>query len=547
MLQVLRQDLCNAAGIKTGLPRPLIGGMRLNTQEMPVCAAGRLTDNTDVQLSYPLARGCVKLLRGEIGDVELIGSQSDQKPTSIHLVLANGTSHAWVVINDAPDGSGNALWLRGLPFSSQLFNYNAGIAIGLFLMMHPGDYLNFVNAVEKAIASKDSGELHAQSVALMADEMAYTVERMLDGMDPLGIDCIIMDREKPVDLEAVFDGGKALKEAFTIVDTVKQCVNTSTNSTSPTCPEPPFVSSFVGELPSKLIDCIQRGKSVLLTGPTATGKTRCVQEVTSYLGCPVSYIGGCEGLEDRDIIVSVSIENGNTRFIYGPLCESLINGYKQAQKWQAEQESAKRESRKPVPVPPAVLLVDEINRLQSRFQNVFVTAMNVRPGTNDHYFQIPDTEEELTCPEGFWVLIGARNIGSNYTSTNSMDLALERRFYKKIDIDYLQPEAEAELVQSRTRLPEDLTRVLVKVAADTRYQLSQLKAPLDTDTVLKWAEELAYIHSARTVIDKKILLDTARDIVFGIVLDRTERGRYDPSGEAVLMDNICENWNDLMQ
>lgn len=543
MLQVQMHDLTNGSGTKTGLPKSLLGGMRLNTQEMPVCAAGR-RDDTAVFLSYPLARGCVKLLQGELANVELVGRQGDSQPSGIHLVLANGTSHAWVLTGDAPDGSGKALWLRGMPFSSQLFNYNGGIAIGLHMMQHAAAYPEFASAVGKAIASTGSGEQYAQAVALMADEMAYAVERMLDGTDPGGIGCVLMDREQPADLDAVFDGGRDLKETFTSPDSLRQFADPSTSSTSSTTPGVPFTPSFVGDLPNKLVDCIRRGKHVLLTGPTATGKTRCVQEVTSYLGCPTSYIGGCEGLEDRDIIGSVCIENGNTRFVYGPLSESLVNGRKQAERWLAEQELAKREDRGALPVPPAVLLVDEVNRLQSRFQNVFVTAMNVRPVTDDYYFLVPDTGEQLTCPVGFWVMIAARNVGSNYTSTNSMDLALERRFFKKIDLDYLQPEAEADLVRSRTGLAEDLTKVLIKTASDTRYQLSQLKAPLDTDTALKWAEELAYIQSAGGEITSQVLLDTARDIVFDICLERSERGGFDQAGEAVLTDNISENWRD---
>lgn len=537
MLQVLIHDIQGGAGTRTGLPKPLVGGMKLNTPEMPVCAAGR--NSAASALSYPLVRGCVKLLKGEVGQVEIVGRQGDTKPAGIHLVLSNGTSHAWVQVDDSPDGSGKALWLRGMPFSSQLFSFNAGIALGLFLLWNSKTYPGFASAVAKAVSSKGSDETYAQAVALMADEMAFAVEGMLDGTDPLGICCVLLDREQPSGLDASFEGGDLLKSAFTDPDSIRKLSTKSTTEDA--------APSFMGDLPEKLIDCVRRGKHVLLTGPTATGKTRCVQEVTSYLGCRTFYIGGCEGLEDRDIIGSVSIQNGNTIFVNGPLCASLAAGHEQARKWKSEQESARREGRDPIQVPPAVLLVDEVNRLQSRFQNVFVTALDVRPVTGDYYFQIPDTGEELTCPAGFWVMIAARNVGSNYTSVNSMDLALERRFYKKIDVEYLQAEQEAELVRTRTGLPEDLTRILVKVASDTRYQLSQLKAPLDTDTLLKWAEELAYLGSAGTQITQQSLLDTAREIVFNVVLERSERGGFDPAGEAVLTDNISENWRDVME
>ena len=145
----------------------------------------------------------------------------------------------------------------------------------------------------------------------------------------------------------------------------------------------------------------------------------------------------------------------------------MILGRKQYELHIRELENAKMENREPVRIPPSVLLVDEINRLQLRFQNFLVSAMNVRKATMDYYLRIPDNNEEITCPEGFLVIVAARNVGSVFAGTNPMNLALERRFYKKIDVNYLPQESEAQLVRSRTGLDPDLIRVLVKVAADT--------------------------------------------------------------------------------
>jgi len=89
--------------------------------------------------------------------------------------------------------------------------------------------------------------------------------------------------------------------------------------------------------------------------------------------------------------------------------------------------------------------------------------------------------------------------------------------------------------------------VLVKVAQDTRYQLSQLKAPLDTDTLLKWSEELAWLQQNGSAVTDIAVLETARDVIFDIVLERSERGGFDPAGEAVLTDNISESWRDVLQ
>jgi MoxR-like ATPase len=274
------------------------------------------------------------------------------------------------------------------------------------------------------------------------------------------------------------------------------------------------------------------------------------------MGAPLVTVRGCEGLEDRDLIGSTIItteRNGDgqmasrTQFIYGPIPEAMILGRRRYDLHVHEVELAKSECREPMRIPPAVLLIDEVNRLQVRFQNFLLSMMNVRKATSDYYLRIPDTNEEVTCPEGYLVIIAARNVGNAFLGTNPMDIAFERRFYKKIDLDYLPQESEATLVQSRTGLDETLIKVLVKVAADTRYQLSQLKAPLDTDTLIKWAEEIAWLRLNGATITDQVLLGTARDVIFDIVIDRNERGGFDQAGEAVLTDNITENWRDAIQ
>lgn len=556
MFVVSKSDLTYGSGTKTGLPKPLVGGMKLNTPEMPVCAAGRSWNSAgqDVELSYAMARGCVKLLKSELSSVELVGSASDASPAGVHLVLANGTSHAWIGIADAPNGSGKVLMVSGMPFSGQLVNYNAGIALGLFLLLQKDVYSDFAAAVGKAVeaASGQDDKLKAQSVARMADEMAYRVEQIVDGSDPLGLCAVLMDREQPTDLSAGFDGGEDLKSAFTDTGVLRRFVGDSTPQEVPQQAEPD-ATGFVGDLPIKLSDCVRRGKHVLLTGPTATGKTLCVEQVCLQLGAPLTVIRGSEGLEDRDLIGATVLEAEaseaghvatKTRFTYGPLPQAMILGRKQYDRHLQEIEDAKREGREPVRIPPSVLLIDEINRLQLRFQNFIVSTMNVRKVTQDYYLRIPDTNEEITCADGFLVIVAARNVGGAFLGTNPMDLALERRFYKKVQVDYLPSEHEAALVQSRTGLDPKLTQVLVKVAADTRFQLAQLKAPIDTGTLLTWAEELAWLKLNGAAITDQLVLETAKDVVFDICLERSERGGFDPAGEAVLTDNINENWRD---
>lgn len=293
-----KSDLAYGAGTKTGLPKPLVGGMKLNTAEMPVCAARHVRSGAaqDVELSYAMARGCIKLLKGELSTVELVGSASDSSPAGVHLVLANGTSHAWIGIADAPNGGGKVLRLSGMPFSGQIVNYNAGITLGLFLLLHKDTYPDFASAAGKAVeaASGQDEKLKAQSVALMADEMAYAVEQIINGADPLGLSAVLLDREQPTDLISIFDGGQDLKNAFTDKDAFHKLVGNVTAQQQPSIASELQATGFLGELPVKLTDCILRGKHILLTGPTATGKTMAVEEVCARLGAPLTVIRGSE-------------------------------------------------------------------------------------------------------------------------------------------------------------------------------------------------------------------------------------------------------------
>jgi len=109
----------------------------------------------------------------------------------VSRVLSNGSSHAWVGVEEDPGGS-KQLMFRGMPFSGPLVNYNFGLAAGLFAMLNRSTYPSFVSAAGKAVeawASQDETS-KAQTLALMADEMAFVIEEMIEGRDPCGIQSV---------------------------------------------------------------------------------------------------------------------------------------------------------------------------------------------------------------------------------------------------------------------------------------------------------------------------------------------------------------------
>lgn len=540
--QLTRDQLHHLDGKTVPGSTGLRGGMALGTQDMPK-AAGRAPDD-DARLSFSFGAAATKILSGEIMDAILIGTSRDTDPAGVHVVLKDKSMSLWAVTRKHSDGSA-ILDLAGSTMGTSVFSYFGGMAVAAFILMNHHSYPDVsdaLGAAHDAVAAGDDSRVLGAS-ARLADELTFACERMLDGTDPLNIRQIYFGREEPKDFDQIFAGGDALKEAFANRPGLEAFMKTKAKPVtfaSAVYGDDTITTSFIGELPKKLRDSIRRGKHVLLTGPTATGKTTCAEEVCLAMAAPYVLIRGYEGLEDRDVIAAVALVDGNTVTTYGPLPEAMKLGYAQYEKHLTELSAAQTEGRDPNFVPPAVLILDEVNRLQPRYQNFFVSAMNVRSGTNDYYLRIPDTNEEITCPVGFFAVIAARNFGASYIGINPMDLAFERRFHKKIEVAYLEADAEIGLLKNRTGIDDLAAKVLVRVANDSRTQLAQLRAPVDTDTLLKWSEEVAYAQRQGIGINEQIIIDLARDTIFSIVLERTERGEYDPAGEAVMTDNISE-------
>ena len=515
----------------------LAGGAQLGTLELPNMATGRIPGE-QVKLSFALALAIKEtIINKEIGNTSFLFTGTDGNPTGVRAVSRSQGFPLWSYLSKDASGTGT-LHLAGKPMSGSMFSFYAGYMVAAYMMMNHRHYGSFIQAYREAIVAYTTGADTAIAFACAADELGYAMEKMLEGADPTGITRIEMSNAEPSDMHEVTRFSDQFEKAFIDELELDKMLTIKTTLNDKVYDDIQIPTKFVGDLPILLHDAFTRAKHVLMTGPTATGKTSCVDDVQRFMGAPISYIGGSAGLEDRDLIGSwVPDGTGALKFVDGPIVEALRNGQKQHNLAQSSKAS----------VPPAILMVDEINRLEERYQNIFITLLNERPDDNggkQYYFRVPETNEELTCPMQYLSVVGARNFGSSYVGTNQMDLALERRFDIKVDIDYLEPKAEAELVMARTGLDPVTTNALVKTASDTRNQIAQLRAPIDTDTLLKWADELVYIQSKGIIITDKTVLDVAERIVFDIVLDRTDRGQFDPAAKAIMIDNITESWKE---
>jgi MoxR-like ATPase len=303
---------------------------------------------------------------------------------------------------------------------------------------------------------------------------------------------------------------------------------------------------YIGPLKEKLLRYIKGSKHTIISGPTATGKTLCVEEACMAMNAPLTIMKGSESLEDLDMTGGVNPVGEKMSIVYGPLTRALKAGQSQYNLQLQENEKALGVF-EPVKIPPAVLFIDEINRLQPKYLNILITAMNVSKDSNDHSLELIFNGEIVTCHAGYFMIIGAQNIGQLHT-TYDMDLALLRRFHSKVSVDYLDYAEELKLIKQRNpTLNPDVVTVLCKVAQDTRYQLSGLRAPIDTDTLLKWATEISELITIGSMLNADLLKSTAEDIVYAVCLERSLTAAYDPSGVAILTDNITENYKNVMK
>ncbi|MHB1455321.1 MAG: AAA family ATPase [Armatimonadota bacterium] len=345
----------------------LTGGAMFGTLELPKMAAGR-NPNEQVKLSFALALSIKEIIIGkEIGSTSFIFRNGDANPTGVKAVSQSQNFPLWSYLDNG------TLHLIGKPMSGAMFSFYSGYMVAAYMMMNHRDYGNFVQAFREAIVAYKTGADTAITFAYTADELGYAMERMLDGSDPTGITRIEMSNIEPSDMHEVTSFGEQYEKAFVDELELDKMLTIKTTLNDKAYDDIPIQTKFVGDLPMLLHDAFTRAKHVLMTGPTATGKTSCVDDVQKYMNAPISYIGGSAGLEDRDLIGSwVPDGTGALKFVDGPIVEALRNGQKQHSLAQSSQ----------IAVPPAILMVDEINRLEERYQNIFITLMNERPDDN---------------------------------------------------------------------------------------------------------------------------------------------------------------------
>lgn len=243
-------------------------------------------------------------------------------------------------------------------------------------------------------------------------------------------------------------------------------------------------------------------KNLLLTGPTGCGKSSLVEQTCARLGIEVWRVA-CHGrLDFQELLGSTQLVPGAMRDADGLLgkaaaaLKSVLGGADAGEsvlQWLQRSFSNSVVSRYVYgPVVMAarrggVLLLDEANFLHPSTIGALNTLLD------GGLLQIPATGESLQPSPGFRIAVTGNSMDGGddlalHKGVQRMNVAFVNRFLS-IRLDYMKPDQELQVLGSCTKLPGEVLKVLVTVAAETRKSFREgvVATALSTRVMVRWA------------------------------------------------------------
>ena len=191
-----------------------------------------------------------------------------------------------------------------------------------------------------------------------------------------------------------------------------------------------------------LVRSAVRGKNIMMTGPTGSGKTMAAKHLVTQLKRPDFYFNMGSSQDPRATLI------GNTQF--------------NKEKGTFFSESA---FVKAIKTPNAIILLDEMSRAHPDAHNILMTVLD----QNQRYLRLDEADGSpiVKVAEGI-TFVATANIGNEYTATRVMDRALNDRFVT-IEMDVLNKDEEFGLLKLMYPKVEESDLVAIaEIAAHTR-------------------------------------------------------------------------------
>ena len=228
------------------------------------------------------------------------------------------------------------------------------------------------------------------------------------------------------------------------------------------------VDLYIEELKWKyLVRTVVRGKNVMMTGGTGTGKTYTAQEAAKALGKEFFYFNLGATQDPRSTLI------GNTHFKAGEEGGTMFH------------ESL---FVKAIQMPGAVILLDELSRANPEAWNILMPVLD----EGQRYLRLDEQENAPTIKVADGVsFIATANIGNEFTSTRVMDRALLDRF-TIIEVDYLPEAGEVELLKKQNPdLLDIAVEAIANIATMTRQEMQtedpKISTPISTRSTIELA------------------------------------------------------------
>ena len=233
-----------------------------------------------------------------------------------------------------------------------------------------------------------------------------------------------------------------------------------------TCVEKRPDTLFMEDLNWKFI-CrnVYRGRNMMLTGPTGTGKSQTAIAVAKALGKDLFYINLGATQDPRGTLI------GNTHFSKDAGTFFNESAFVQALK-----------------TPGTVILLDEISRAHPEAWNILMTVLD--PG--QRYLRLDEAVGAPTVKVAEGVsFIATANLGSEYTAVRVMDRALIDRF-TIAEIPFLSQKQEVSLLKKiYPTLDNEIAENIAEIAGQTREEIqsdtSRISTMISTRAVIEMA------------------------------------------------------------
>lgn len=214
-----------------------------------------------------------------------------------------------------------------------------------------------------------------------------------------------------------------------------------------------------------LIRSVMRGKNIMMTGPTGTGKTMAVKHVVKALNRPHFYFNLGSTQDPRTTLI------GNTHFKKDEgtyFAQSLFVTAIQTEN--------------------AVILLDELSRAHPEAWNILMTVLD----PNQRYLRLDEKDDTPTVNVANGVsFIATANIGSDYTSTRTLDRALLDRFVT-IEMEVLDKDSELRLLKQLYPAANPATlNAIAEIAEETRNQVRSDAPRVNTMISTRMTVEMA--------------------------------------------------------